>query len=692
MIWTVNEFCEGAYKLLFRLYSSGFINHGAGFDIETTQCVVDGKHIAFMYIWQFAIGDDVILGRTWTELRTLLKYIQSCLGLGTEKRLLCFVHNFPFEFSFIKFEIPWEINPKTGAKDIFFLAPKKPIKALSCYGIEFRDSLVLSGCSLKETAKHYTKTQKMVGDLDYSKYRNSYTVLDDKEIQYCINDAIICKEYADYILEEYWDKVPMTKTGIVRQIGKNAHKQMDFRKEYDKDIFKAFPFDEETYTEMMRWLYCGGWVHANYLRTGELIEGPDIDMRGFDFKSSYPFQMIHALPGRFKTITPKREYLDKWIQKTPDVVGWTEDSWSMIIDITVTDMSIKSCHSVFSSSKIRERKGKLYLDNGRIRYCDECRIMLTDMDYHNLVDFYDFKIKKVNKLRIAKNELLPDFYLECIHRFFQIKNTAPKDSLDYKLAKENFNSLYGMMVTGLIKDNLIFNECSGDGEPGGQEKSYHRVKAAQWLLPQWGIWVSAGARRRLLRIVHQISELGGAEHVCYGDTDSAKILYASRYKSVIDAYNEECLKYNKWLADLTGYDFGKLGIFENEGQIKRFKTLGCKRYIWQDRLYNTHITIAGLPKDKLMAYAIQQGKDIFEVFDNELYLSPLATDKLVSAYSKAPYEAVIIDEQGHQEHMKSKSGVCLYNVPFNMHLAVDYITYLRTCTDNRKFKFGIRGV
>lgn len=692
MIYSVAEFCEGAFELPSRVYMNGFVNIGSGFDIETTQCEICGKHLAFMYIWQFAIADDVIMGRTWNELRMLLRYLQTSLKLGSDKKLLCYIHNMPFEFSFIKFEIPWEINQKTGAPDIFFLAPKKPIKALSKYGIEFRDSLVLSGCSLKETAKHYTKTQKMVGDLDYSIFRNHYTVMSDKELQYCVNDAIICKEYADYILETYWDRCPMTKTGIVRQIGKNAHKDMNFRKDYDKDIFKAFPYNEDVYTEWMRWLYAGGWVHANYLRTGELIEGPDIDMWGFDFKSSYPFQMIHALPGRFKKILPKLEYLNKWILKTPDVVGWAEDSWSMIIDITISEMSIKSCHSVFSSSKIRDRKGKLYLDNGRIRYCDECRIMLTDMDYHTLCEFYDFKFVKIHELRIAKNELLPDFYLECIYKFFQIKNTAPKDSLDYKLAKENFNSLYGMMVTGLIKANLLFNPDTGDGEPSDQKKSFTRIKSAQWLLPQWGIWVSAGARRRLLKIVHQISELGGAEDCCYGDTDSLKLLHASKYIEVINRYNEDCLAYNKWLADVTGYDFGKLGIFENEGQIKRFKTLGCKRYIWQDRLYNTHITIAGLPKDRLMAYAIDQKRDIFEVFDNQLYLSPLATDKLVSAYSKDPYEAIIIDEQGHSEHMKSKSGVCLYNVPFNMQLAVDYIAYIRTCVENHKFKFGIRGV
>ena len=164
------------------------------------------------------------------------------------------------------------------------------------------------------------------------------------------------------------------------------------------------------------------------------------------------------------------------------------------------------------------------------------------------------------------------------------------------------------------------------------------------------------------------------------------------YKKVINAYNRKTIDYHKWLAKKTGYDFGKLGIFECEGKIKRFKTLGCKRYIYEDNIHNQHVTIAGLPKETLIKYAVEHDMDLFKAFDNELFVSSYATGKLTSCYTDEPYEDVIIDQQGHKQLMKEKSGVCLYDIPFNMHLTADYLEYIQTLQENRKYKFGIRGI
>lgn len=178
----------------------------------------------------------------------------------------------------------------------------------------------------------------------------------------------------------------------------------------------------------------------------------------------------------------------------------------------------------------------------------------------------------------------------------------------------------------------------------------------------------------------------------YGDTDSAKVINASKYKKLIADYNKKTIEYHKWLLNKTGYDFGKLGIFENEGKITRFKTLGCKRYITENYLHNPKVTIAGLPKETLIKYAIKENKDIFEAFDNNLLISPLETGKLTSCYTDEPYSGVVTDLQGHTQVMYEKSGVCLYDIPFNMLLTTDYIDYINTLKDNHSFKFGIKGV
>ena len=687
MIYNVSEFLEGPYKVPYLILKNGYISIPSGFDIETTQVDSEDKgHKAYMYIWQMAVGDDVIIGRRWADFLKLLNYLGESLELSEGKRLLCYIHNMSFEFSFFKNLIKWAPRVKAPAgDDIFFLNPREPIKALTWNYIEFRDSQTLTGMSLKELAKHYTKTQKLVGDLDYRIKRNSYTALTDEELRYCINDAVICKEFGEYILQKYPEKVPLTKTSIVRNICKDAFKGMCFKKDFSKFIYKAFPYDQKTYEKWMRWLYQGGWVHANFCRAGELFRSDN--MRGFDFKSSYPDECTKPLPGRFKKISPKKEYLDKWIKKTPDFVGFKVDSFSMIIEITVKELSIKTSHSVFSKHKLMEHSGKLYLDNGRVRYSDECKLLLTNYDYCTLLDFYDFSEIKIHELWIAKNELLPDFFLETLYSFYNAKNVLEKDTLDYMLSKQNLNALYGMMCTGLIKVMLTYSKYTGIGENSGYEKSFNAIKSQQWMLPQWGIWVSAGARRKLLKLILQFGD-----DASYGDTDSCKLDNYKAHLDVIKQHNEETLAYHRWLKEMTGFDFGKLGIFDDEGAIKRFKTLGCKRYIYQDRLYNTHVVIAGLPKGRLETFAIDQGKDIFEVFDNQLFLSTELTNKLTSSYSDHKYSDVIIDDQGHSEVMHEDSGVCLFNVPFNMKLATDYASYIKECVDKHKYQFGIRGI
>lgn len=692
MVWDVEEFIQGPFKCdHFKILNNNFFDHGAGFDIETTQTTDDeGCHKAYMYIWQFAIDEDVIIGRTWKDFLLLCNYLSRCLYLSEGRKLLCFIHNQSFEFSFFKNIIPWEWRQRDPGDDIFFISPREPVRGLSKFYIDFRDSEILSGYSLKKTAEHYCNTQKMSGDLDYKIPRNAYTVLSDKELQYCINDAVICKEYADFILNRFTDKIPLTKTSIVRNDIKEAFKdeyagRNEDKKAYKKEIFNAFPYTVDEYEEWMRYLYAGGFVHANFEHVGEEIIDPD--MTGYDFKSSYPDEGTKPLPWRFKKIPATNEMLNKWIKKTPDFVGFKRQSFSMIIDITVKCMSINGVHSVFSKHKLKSYKGPLLQDNGRIRYCKEARLLLTNYDYMNLCDFYDFKIVKIHELKIAENRLLPDFVLRCLYKYYNNKNTLPKDTIEYLASKEMLNAIYGMMCTGLIKDNLTYNPITGVGEPGEKERSFAAIKSQQIILPQWGIWISAGARRKLLKFFDIMQS-----DAIYGDTDSAKIINASKYKKIINTYNRKTIDYHKWLAKKTGYDFGKLGIFECEGKIKRFKTLGCKRYIYEDNIHNQHVTIAGLPKETLIKYAVEHNMDLFKAFDNELFVQSYATGKLTSCYTDEPYEDVIIDQQGHKQLMKEKSGVCLYDIPFNMHLTADYLEYIQTLKENRQYKFGIRGI
>ena len=191
-----------------------YINLPCGFDIETTSYKQEATKTAFMYIWALGIGHDtgVYYGRTWEEFADVCELLQHKLGLHSERRLVVYVHNLGYEFQFMRKHFNW--------LNVFAVGERKPTKAICDYGIEFRDSYILSGFSLANTAKNLVKykVKKMVGDLDYSLIRTHLTPLTDLEMQYCENDVAIITAYISEQIDLYDNvsKIPMTNTGRVR--------------------------------------------------------------------------------------------------------------------------------------------------------------------------------------------------------------------------------------------------------------------------------------------------------------------------------------------------------------------------------------------------------------------------------------------------------------------------------------------
>ena len=199
-----------------------FYNIPAGFDIETSSFYRGDEKQAIMYEWTFGIalpnssGLETVItaGRTWEEFEILLDAVSLWLDLSpTSRRLVVYVHNLPYEWQFIRKRFTWD--------KVFLIDDRKPVYAICDNGIEFRCSLKLSGKSLANTAKDLTKykTEKMVGDLDYSKIRHPETPLTDKEWGYCEHDVKVMLSYIQEKIEQDGNitKIPLTKTGYVRR-------------------------------------------------------------------------------------------------------------------------------------------------------------------------------------------------------------------------------------------------------------------------------------------------------------------------------------------------------------------------------------------------------------------------------------------------------------------------------------------
>lgn len=68
---------------------------------------------------------------------------------------------------------------------IFAREVREPLEVETKDGFIFRDTMALTNMSLQALAKNYCRTQKLVGDLDYSIPRNSTTPLTATELAYC---------------------------------------------------------------------------------------------------------------------------------------------------------------------------------------------------------------------------------------------------------------------------------------------------------------------------------------------------------------------------------------------------------------------------------------------------------------------------------------------------------------------------
>ncbi len=185
----------------------------SAFDIETSSFYYNGSKCAIMYVWTFGLFGKIMIGRTWDELVNVLNALARILVLSYDKRLICYVHNFAYEFQWMRKWFEWE--------KVFAIESRKPIYAITTTGIEFRCSYLLSGYSLESTANNLKifNIHKLIGDLDYSLIRHSKTPLKFNEICYCVNDVkIIMADIAERMQNcGNIAKIPLTKTGYVRE-------------------------------------------------------------------------------------------------------------------------------------------------------------------------------------------------------------------------------------------------------------------------------------------------------------------------------------------------------------------------------------------------------------------------------------------------------------------------------------------
>lgn len=649
-----------------------YLNLSLSFDTETTSTFTTNEpreKFAFMYVWQFGIDGYYCFGRTWEEFIQLCEHLQKTLGLNERKRLIIFIHNLSFEFQFFRKYFKW--------LSVFATASRNPVKALTSYGIEFRDSLILSGYKLENVAKNLTAHDipKMVGDLDYSLTRTKDTTFTKKELGYMLNDVRVLVAYIDEQRDQYGDitKIPLTNTGRVRRYVRN---QCFKDKNYNAKIRSLRIKDANEYSTLKQ-AFAGGFTHANPNHVGKVYK----NVASFDFTSSYPTVMIaekypcsSAVPQKWVSWERFNEINEKALQI------FTVEFWGLETSVYFDNY--------ISKNKCLDIKGEIE-NNGRIFSAEYLKITITSVDWDIIKRVYHWdKIKISNQLAYYK-DYLPKPIIQSILHFYKSKTTLKEvkgKEAEYLHAKGMLNSVYGMSVTDIVHEEQIYSSdtwTTEDADVNDQIKHYNN-SYNRFLYYPWGIFVTSYGRANLWNGILEFKD-----DFLYSDTDSIKAKNYKKHLPYIEQYNKDIVKKLEKCLEHYGIDKNELspkdikgnkhtlGVWDFEEVYKRFKTLGAKRYIVENKDGELEITIAGLPKDKGRDYLLKISDNdmtkVFNNFTNKMQVPKDDSGKLTAYYDDETKECIIKDFQGHFTKVKSLSSVHLSKASFEMSMAEKYI-------------------
>lgn len=606
----------------------------SAFDIECTNYKQEKQ--AFMYSWQWSVDGKLnIYGRTWSGFRSFINRI--CDMLPDDHKMVCYVHNLSYEFQFIKSVL--------DLSDVFATDNRSVLKC--CYrNIEFRCSYLHSNMSLDKYLKYMMVEHLKVKAFDYAKIRYPWSTLSDHELRYIMHDVIGLCEALIYEMDRDDDDlytIPLTSTGYERREAKRTIEHM-------QPIIRHW-LPEKEIMLLLRRLFRGGNTHANRFNAGIVIPG----VNQVDISSSYIYEMLTQL------------YPMTFYKRKPNRFGQAlRRGRAIIAEIEIFDLRLK--RDTFGCPYMARAKcdvihGGEY-DNGRILRADYVRCVINEIDYTILTSEYDFTFSVI-QLYTARKAMLPKRFRDMLMNQY-IEKTALKggDAYLYGKTKSKLNSAYGMTVQNPIKPDLIYKNGIIDlDESISIDDLIDKYQNHGWLPYQWGCWVTSYARLSLERGIQCIPD----DAFIYADTDSVK--FKGDYLHCFDELNRSRISEDLSAVDRNGKRH-YLGMFENEGQANQFITLGAKKYAYTDRLYNLHLTVAGVNK-KLGAYEMGSIHRFKEGFTFK------AAGGTEAIYNDEKPPDLIIDGR----HIEMSTNTFIHDSAYTLSLTMEYrelIDYLKT--------------
>lgn len=683
-----------------------YLNTPLSLDIETTSIEEKDEKYAWMYIWQCEIEGIACYGRTYAEWDEFKQGLIDMFGIDQMHRLMVYVHNLSYEFQFFR--------KREGIIDTFALDERRPVKSLTTYGFEFRCSYVLSGYGLGKIGE-MVGIPKLKGDLDYDKVRHSTTPLTKEEMKYCEYDVRIMGKYLRQKRDEDGDitKILLTKTSYVRAYVKrntinNPDKQI--RNQYRK-LISTLTLEPDEY-DLAHRAFAGGYTHANPNHVGKIIKNAD----SIDETSAYPSMLI-----AFKYPMSKGKCINYPTQK--QVTHFSGGNYLSIMDVKIEGLRSKPvADNILSLSKCYNDAtftrnlsvDDVIINNGRIvESFEDVYTSITSIDYEELMKFYEWDKITVIKMYYYVAAPLPTEFVKCIIHFYKLKTTlkgVPGKEDEYQWAKEMLNSLYGMCVTNILRDNIVYALDEWESDPLSDEDiadviSEYNTSKSRFLSYLWGVFCTAYARRAVYSAILEF----GMDYL-YADTDSNKVINIDKHWSYINNYNRFIVSTIKSALQKHGIDpadaepvdikgnkhpLGEWDWETKDHQYLRFMTLGAKRYLVEtldtikdkDDYGNVigehqelvrHMTVAGLPKKAIYDIEKKEGRDGFQIWseiditsdDKDGYtIDADCSGKKLITYVDTEIDMDVTDYMGNTNHIHELSYVhmCKNTFDFGIH-------------------------
>lgn len=566
--------------------------------VDTETFVFNKKDIGYITDWSITIENECcIYGNHVSDLVDTIDRIADTLHADKEHLIRFYVHNFPYDYMFMRNHMihKWGLPDRSlAAKTHRYI-----FMTWSSFGIEFRDSEILTQRSLERLCQDMGTTEKAVGTWDYKKLRTPDSERSEIEIKYvCIDTISLTKALRKYISDRGYTvaNVPLTNTGFIRNKARaESRKDKKWRNK-----FLSMQLDLRQYKQLVD-AYHGGYVHANRYYVNKIIIE---SMQSYDFTSSYIAAICYK-----KYPMSNFVYTDSLTLQ--DILDLKED-YAFCGYLRLTNVHLKkecpmppmAYHKakvcVFPEADTRTQKSLIAdnLDNGKIINAEVVIYPFTDPDLETILASYDYDSADVASVMRATKDYMPEWLTNYVMTLFYNKSTLKhSDPVLYAVSKGELNGIYGMMVQRIIQqiceenfDTAIWTSLiPEDKEQELLDKFY---KSKNSFLPfQWGCWVTAYAQENLFK-------LGGCcKKWIYSDTDSVKGFDwdMDRLKS----YNDEIICISKergiGVVEYKGEQF-RLGIADFDGEYCEFITHGSKRYCYRDA-GELHITVAGVPKD-----------------------------------------------------------------------------------------------